>query len=195
MADFFTSDLHMGHRLMVNKERYVSKYRNYQDTDEMDNDMIVRINKQATHEDTIYVIGDFSFHKTEQTRKILQRINADVVLIKGNHDHRKKNSFQSMVEYSDELAEFHMYLERKFTVCPQGDPQLIVMFHFPLMHWHKQHYGSWHLHGHLHGNPSGVPGKCLDVGWDVHGKLLSLKDVAKIMNTKPERGNHHEERN
>jgi calcineurin-like phosphoesterase family protein len=196
MRDFFTSDLHLGHGLMVDKERYDSPYRDYASRDEMDAGIITKINSQAKKGDKLYIVGDFSFRKPLETREILEQIDADAILVKGNHDHRKKNSFLSTVEYANELAEFHVYLERKFNILDASGevkPQLIVMFHFPLMHWHKQHYGSWHLHGHLHGNPSGVPGKCLDVGWDKWGRLLSIEEISAIMATKPARGNHHEE--
>jgi hypothetical protein len=90
------------------------------------------------------------------------------------------------------LTEFHHYLERTFTINPEGPGQLVCMFHFPIMHWHKQHYGSWHLHGHLHGNPSGVPGKALDVGWDAHGKPLNIMEIKALMDKLPARANHHE---
>lgn len=192
MATFFTSDLHLGHRLMVNKERHTSPFRNYNDVDEMDADIIRRWCRQVQPSDTVYILGDFSFRRANETRSILHALNGRKVLVKGNHDHREKSNPYSQVEYADALDEFHIYLERKFIIGGKEE-QLICMLHFPMMHWHKQHYGSWHLHGHLHGNPSGVTGKCLDVGWDKHGKLLSLQDVAEIMSTKTVRGNHHTE--
>jgi calcineurin-like phosphoesterase family protein len=199
--DFFTSDLHFGHNLMVNKAKWESPYRDYATIDEHDHDIISKINHQATsYLDTIYIIGDLSFHKPLVTADLLSRITAKKVLVKGNHDNRTKNKMGALLSpvVMEELTEFHTYLERKFkvwTIRGGGafDEQNIVMFHFPIMHWRNQDKGWWHLHGHLHGNPSGVPGKCLDVGWDAHGKLLTLEDIRKEMDKLPLRGNHHTE--
>lgn len=188
--ELFTSDLHLGHRKML-------EYRGFQTLEEHDMHIIDTINRRAPgSEHTLYVLGDLSFHKPDVTGALLSMIRAKVVLIKGNHDHRKANKEGARLPgcVDIELSEFHHYLERTFTVEPEGPGQLICMFHFPMMHWHKQHYGSWQLHGHLHGNPSGVTGKILDVGWDAHNKPLTLMEVKAIMDTKPLRGNHHTEK-
>lgn len=192
--DYFTSDLHWGHRLMIDESRYESPHRVRTSMEDHDAAIIAAINQRVKPEDTLYIIGDLSFHKPPQTASNLREINCKKVKVKGNHDHREKNRMGAMLPAAVmlELDEFHHYLERKFTVEPEGPGQLVCMFHFPIMHWHKQHYGSWHLHGHLHGNPSGVPGKALDVGWDKWGKPLSIMEVKAEMDKLPERANHHE---
>jgi hypothetical protein len=53
--------------------------------------------------------------------------------------------------------------------------------------WHKQGYGSWHLHGHCHGNHADSKGKMLDVGIDSayniykEHKFFTEEDVAVYM--------------
>lgn len=196
--DFFTSDLHMGHKKMMVAEDL--PFRPWDTMEEHDQGLIDKINSQATSMmDTIYILGDLSFHKTHDTADILSKIVARKVLVKGNHDHRTKNKMDAKLplDIMFQLDEFHHYLERRFEITPacgccDPEEQLIVMHHFPMMHWHKQHKGSWHLHGHLHGSPSGVPGKIMDVGWDRWGKLLTLDDIDQHMSNMPLRKNHHE---
>lgn len=195
--DFFTSDLHFGHKKMVTEGL---PFRPWTTMEEHDKGLLDAINSQASSMlDTIYIIGDFSFHKTAATQDILASIIARKVLIKGNHDHRVKNKMGALLPgpLMVELTEFHHYLERKFVMesacgCCEPEEQLIVMNHFPMMHWNKQDKGAWHLHGHLHGVPSGVPGKVMDVGWDKWGKLLTLDDIDRHMAYLPVRANHHE---
>jgi calcineurin-like phosphoesterase family protein len=197
--DFFTSDLHFGHKKMMVAEDL--PFRPWDTMEAHDQGLIDAINSQASSMlDTVYIIGDLSFHKMAETQDILQRIVARKVLIKGNHDHRVRNKMGALLPgpLMVELDEFHHYLERKFPIAPacghasEEEEQLICMFHFPMMHWHKQHKGAWQLHGHLHGTPSGVPGKVMDVGWDRWGKLLTLDDIDQHMSALPLRLNHHE---
>lgn len=190
--DYFTSDLHLGHALML-KDTYDSQYRKlYASMEEHDQGIIDKINSRAKSGDKLYILGDVSYHKPMQTSMLMRQIKADIILIKGNHDHPQNKSNDRLPEIvMQELSEYHTYLERKFTVSTEGPAQLICMMHFPITHWHKQHYGSWMLHGHLHGNPSGVSGKIEDVGWCKHGKVLSLKDICTFMESKPVRANHH----
>lgn len=43
----------------------------------------------------------------------------------------------------------------------------------------KSHYGSVFLHGHCHGSYS-AKGRILDVGWDVHGRILELPEAYQM---------------
>jgi len=51
----------------------------------------------------------------------------------------------------------------------------VCLFHFPMQVWHKQHYGSYHLHGHCHGTFQGN-GRILDVGLDNYFNLYGRHD-------------------
>lgn len=184
MTIFFTSDTHFGHKGIIGRGY---PHRDCSSLDAMDKNIIERWNDQIWHSDQVYILGDLSFYKPPKTVEILQQLRGQKFLIKGNHDHTK-NMTQA---FKDQFQAIHKYHEVRIKIGENKDKQHICLFHFPIMHWPSQHYSSWHLHGHLHGSPSGVPGKCLDVGWDKHGKLLSLGEVKAYMDTQPVRSNHH----
>jgi calcineurin-like phosphoesterase family protein len=196
--DWFTSDLHFGHKKLA-------LLRGYATVQEHDEDIVRELNKYVAaldYSDTLYILGDLSFHKPTQTADLLADIRCKKVLVKGNHDHRTANKEGAELPgpVRVELSEFHHYLERTFKVWtvrggePTYDEAHVVMFHFPLMHWRNQDKGWWMLHGHLHGAPSMVPGKTLDVGWDAWMRPLSLHEISEKMNGSPLRANHHEGR-
>lgn len=51
--------------------------------------------------------------------------------------------------------------------------------------WENQHYGSIMLHGHLHDYISSVKGKILNVGYDLHGRFLTLDDIGYFVESLP----------
>ena len=106
----------------------------------------------------MFHLGDFAFSsKYERVRDIVKQLNGHKTFIKGNHCDPKV-----MRRLVDEgyINAFYDYKEIKI-----GD-QTVCLFHFPMMAWHKQGYGAWHLFGHSHGNLTGARGKMLDVGLD-----------------------------
>ena len=106
----------------------------------------------------MFHLGDFAFSsKYEQVRDIVKQLNGNKTFIKGNHCDPKV-----MRRLVDEgyINAFYDYKEIKIGA------QTVCLFHFAMMAWHKQGYGSWHLFGHSHGNLTGTRGKMLDVGLD-----------------------------
>ena len=81
--NFYISDTHFGHQNII---RYDN--RPFSTADEMDEVLIDRWNDVVSDEDTVYVLGDFSWHREEKTLEILDSLSGRKVLIKGNHDTR-----------------------------------------------------------------------------------------------------------
>lgn len=83
-----------------------------------------------------------------------------------------------------------------------GPWQHIVLCHYPMASWNRQHYGAWHLFGHTHHwfykgdseiNKELYKRKCLDMGtngWGYHP--VSYAQVKKEMSTKIIGTSHHE---
>ncbi len=76
---FFIADTHFGDD---NIRRYEN--RTFQTVRFMDEEMIVRWNHIVTEEDIVYVLGDFGAAGSE--KELLERLNGDKLLVKGNHD-------------------------------------------------------------------------------------------------------------
>ena len=176
MAKFYTSDLHFFHRKIVQFTN-----RGEVTTQENHEQWLVDLwNSSVKAGDLVYVLGDVSFGKLQQTKDILTKLNGQIIIVKGNHDRT-----EDLIELEAQgcITKWYQYKEI------QIKENTAVLFHFPISSWHKQHYGSWHLHGHSHGAFQGQ-GKILDVGIDsaynIFGehKLFSENDIVALMQQK-----------
>lgn len=150
----FTSDLHFGHKRIVEFTN-----RGADTNQENHTEWLINLwNSQVLAGDLVYHLGDFSFFKIyEEVSNVVSRLNGNKIFIKGNHD--KREHLDQLVK--DNLIQaWYDYKEIKI----QDNPT--VLFHFPIASWHRQSHGSWHLHGHSHGNFKDYRGKMLDVGLD-----------------------------
>lgn len=173
---WYTSDLHFSHKNICD---YTDRGRvtNKQDHDEW---LIALWNNTVSKDDVVWHLGDFMFgHKL---KSITDRLNGQINFIKGNHD--SNTNLTDLCRNSDGRLKYHgHYLEDK----SHKDVHL-VLHHFPIISWHKQAYGSIHLHGHCHGNLTIKHGRMLDVGIDnaynLFGKhcFFHLDDIVELMN-------------
>jgi calcineurin-like phosphoesterase family protein len=143
----------------------------------MDEAMIRNWSSTVQGDDTVYVLGDFSFYKADNTDQILERLPGKKILVKGNHDHWLTDHTARHFE------EVHQYLE--VTI----EDKFVVMCHYPFAEYNKMHYGAYHLHGHTHGKFQ-HKGRAMDVGidarpqndmglwsWEEIDKNLSVREV------------------
>lgn len=174
---YFTSDLHFGH---LNICKFTERG-NFTTPEDHDLWLIDKINSKVNRGDLLYILGDVSFHKDwNNTKDLLYKIKGQKIVIKGNHDREEdlKN-----LKLSGVIQNWLHYKEIKI----QGNPT--CLFHFPISSWHRQHYGSFHLHGHSHGQFKGQ-GKILDVGIDSaydlfnEFKVFSEENVVEYMKSK-----------
>ncbi len=157
---WFTSDTHYFHRNILG---YCD--RPFDNVLEMNRGLIRAWNYRVAKDDLVYHLGDVSFGGQEETNIILQQLHGEIQLIKGNHDRTWK---------SDKITKIHHELNIEV------DGQQVCMTHKPQDTWHLQGQGSWHLHGHLHGNPYHDPSikRRVDVGVDCWNyKPINLQDI------------------
>lgn len=185
---WYSADLHAGHKNIVDYTERKSVT-----TKELHDEWLVDTwNKQVLAGDLVYIVGDVSFYtKYEQQVAILQRLNGRKIIIKGNHD---RTSDLNRLQSNNIIDYWKHYEEVKIKGMDT------VLFHFPVASWHKQGYGSWHLHGHSHGGYK-AEGKILDVGLDSaydifsEHRLFSEEDIETIMQTKERKVvDYHKER-
>ena len=132
---FYISDLHFGHFNII---RYDN--RPFRTVEEMDNVLIKNWNKVVSNDDTVYILGDISWHDESKTVEIFKQLNGVKVLIKGNHDNIKRDSelakcFASIRDYAE------LYLDKK---------RKVIVSHYPIPFWNGQFRGAVHLYGHVH---------------------------------------------
>lgn len=133
---FFTSDTHFAHNNILKYEN-----RPFKDINDMDNSLIVNWNNKISSTDDIYILGDFSFGDKDYTLKLLNKLNGNKFLIKGNHDYVLKDS-----EVRNKFAWVKDYYVLKH------NNMKFVLFHYPIQVWDCKHHGAVHLYGHIHSN-------------------------------------------
>ena len=130
---YFTSDLHLGH---ANAIEFTN--RPFANVEEMNRCLIRNINDTVSAEDELWILGDYSFKiNKEEVRTLRKQIVCKRVhLIYGNHDkdYSSDHIFQSVQHYKELKTEYGR----------------VVLFHYPILEWSAAHYGSIHLHGHIH---------------------------------------------
>lgn len=166
---WFTSDLHFGHEFMarLRSERKLlwTEQRNSFGMDEW---LIEEWRKVVEPRDRVVVIGDFSFRNRKQTEEIFDQLPGQKELARGNHDPK----------HTEQLGWTAVYDFKRI----KWNSQSIYVFHYPMLTWPNAHHGTWHLHGHSHGNLRAPESTRLDVGPDATGQLLiSVEEVAEIM--------------
>jgi calcineurin-like phosphoesterase family protein len=168
---FFTADLHLGHNNVI-------KYSNrpFKDSDDMDEKLIKAWNEVVPPNGIVFHAGDFSFHGGQHTAQLLSQLNGNVYLSLGNHDKLKYVHNAGFEAIADRF-------EIDVTHLDDEPDQRIIIDHYALLTWNKQHYKSWMLHGHSHGSLSETNlALRMDVGVDTHDyKPYSYFQVKKIM--------------
>jgi calcineurin-like phosphoesterase family protein len=165
MSIYFTSDLHLGHKKIIQLSK-----RPFNTLEEMDVALINNWNSVVTPDDTIYDLGDTYFGNP---KRYAGRLNGKIVRIKGSHDHDLKEG----------TAPRMLVIKPEGLVDEYGDQRYITLCHYAMRSWERSHYASWHLYGHHHGmlEPYGLS---FDVGVDCWNYYpVSLEQVAKKMST------------
>lgn len=115
---YLISDLHFNSDNII---RYCN--RPFENAEHAKEEMIRRWNETVTDEDTVYVLGDFIMGAPETVPAILTRLNGHIILVRGNHDTKRK------------LAIYEQYPEkievRDIAYLPDGH-LFFVMCHFPI---------------------------------------------------------------
>ena len=141
---FLVSDTHFGHAGMcrfTHPNDPTVKLRPWTDPNEMDEEMVRRWNDRVRPTDKVYHLGDVVINR--KALPIMDRLNGDKVLIRGNHDIFKDDDYR---KYFRELRAYHVM---------NG----MILSHIPI---HSDSLGRFgvNIHGHLHASrvrkPCGV---------------------------------------
>jgi calcineurin-like phosphoesterase family protein len=161
---FFTSDHHFSHANVI-------KYSNrpFSSVEQMDEELIKRWNEVVSKGDTVYHLGDFTLG--DDAKPYISRLHGRIrfVTTSFHHDARWiKNAPASVV--IDSL------------VAIEHGKEMIILCHYPIAVWDRQHYGSWHLYGHIHNKDFVLPGFSMNVNVEFHNYYpVSYLEVKRHM--------------
>ena len=132
---FLVSDTHFGHTGVCKFTRNdgVTKLRPWTDPDEMDEAMVKAWNERVKPADKVYHLGDVVIAR--KALKIMERLNGDKVLIRGNHDIYKDEDYS---KYFRSIRAYHVM---------NG----MILSHIPLHSDSMGRFGT-NIHGHTHAN-------------------------------------------
>ena len=185
---YFTSDLHLGHERAIEFSN-----RPFNSVEEMNTKLIERINDVVGKTDELWILGDFAYKiSKDEVHKLRDKIFCRRVhLIYGNHDkdYSQDQIFQSAQHYKELKTEYGKF----------------ILFHYPIVEWNAAHYGTVHLHGHIHStgiyneknlkekycdrfpyghaaNPEDLNLRIYDVGVDANNyRPISMVEIAQKM--------------
>ena len=200
---FFTSDLHFSHKNIM---KFCPQFRPYAsikdmdaaliaqwnatvapDVDEMNEALIRYWNETVQPEDIVYNLGDLSFARdVASIARLLHQLNGEHHLILGNHDEvigKNRDYFLHTAKADGRplLASIAQYRQ----ITCDGCSQPLVLFHYPIQEWDGCGKGRYHLYGHVHDRLAPLPGRLLNVGYDLHGRLLKAHDIETYLRDLP----------
>jgi calcineurin-like phosphoesterase family protein len=162
---FFMADEHYGH---ANILKFCN--RPYETVHEMNKDIIQRHNSVVSSNDTVIHAGDFTLNRNAQ--KYIDRLNGSHIFLRGSHDY---------------------WLPKTHGMIWEGNisnNNFTVICHYCMRTWARSHFNSFHLYGHSHGRLAPI-GKSWDIGVDNNNFYpLSVQDVIKIMDDRPNNPNY-----
>lgn len=149
---WFTADFHFGHTNIIH---YCN--RPFSTVEEMDQEILERLNASVKPNDILYFLGDFCMGSQSRVHSYRRRIQCKKIFaVPGNHDKQARK-----------LEEEFSWLADLTEVSVHGQP--IVLCHYALRVWNRSNRGSWHLYGHSHGRlPDASVSLSMDVGVDTH---------------------------
>ena len=128
---FYTADLHLGYFPILHDTA-----RPFTGVPEMDEALISNWNARVGADDSVYIVGDFSYNGGKAPVQYLARLNGHLHLIRGNHD-TGLNHAERLLDYCDSVTDF---LE-----IDDGGTH-ILLCHYPILH----EKGGYMIHGHIH---------------------------------------------
>ena len=169
MAIFFSGDCHHSHSNILKYEplaRVNDDGLPFRSVEHMNEHLIYKWNWRVKPEDTVYVLGDFSF-KLQVTTAILSRLNGTKILIVGNHDPffkvNQNNPHAEAEQYQKALSAGYLDMHKEL-ILEIGGIGTVKLNHFPyappkdapahdlrhMQHRPKPEGEKALLHGHVH---------------------------------------------
>lgn len=132
---YYISDTHFNHANIIAFDN-----RPFKSVEEMNETLIQNWNSVVQNDDEIYILGDFHWGKAKEWPSILERLNGQKVLIRGNHDLKLPFTPECRKHFAD---------VKDYKEIVDGDRH-IVLCHYPIPTYKNLYHGWYHLYGHVH---------------------------------------------
>ena len=159
---YWSADMHIGHQSILKfmPNRPYASEENIQAHDEW---IINLWQKTVGKHDKIYFAGDLTFRKSEDARRLLERLPGEKYMAVGNHD----GTIKAHSNYFRKVAQI-MEITIKPSMCETLSEELhIVLCHYPLLDWPGKQQGAVMLHGHCHGTMDDYNANSADLRFDI----------------------------
>ena len=159
--NFYIADLHFGHMNIIRFDE-----RPFRDIKEMEESIIKNWNNVVKRGDTVYILGDFCWDKSDEWVRIVDLLYGNKVLIVGNHDLTQypailKSKFQDITHYKE--------------IADNG--KKVIMCHYPILMYNGcGSQNCYMLCGHVHTTPEN------DLLEKWRGEVKSRYNVGNIIN-------------
>lgn len=139
MTTYFTSDSHFRHKNILGFEN-----RPFETLEEMNEGLIAAWNNVVKKGDIVYHLGDFCFGSYAKWVEIIEQLNGEIILVKGNHD---SSDTIKKLHKNGYLKEIHMV---GYYMKTNG--YVLNLTHYPLEIGNR--VKNFNISGHIHGYPS-----------------------------------------
>ena len=130
MANYYISDIHIGHKHVLNCEesRNIDN-RPFKTLDEMHETILNNWNSIVRNCDHVYCLGDMVWRENDESIAFVSQLKGNIHLVVGNHDsikdYRYKRLFVEICDY------------KEVTDNIKGKNYGVVLSHYPIMFWNK----------------------------------------------------------
>lgn len=131
--NYYISDWHYGHANCISFDG-----RPFVSCEQMNGELIKRWNQVITNRDSVFVLGDMFWCKGDEAVDVLEKLNGQKFLVKGNHDRCHDTKFVK------QFASIKEYME------VEDEGRKVVLCHYPIPCFKNHCYGWYHLYGHVH---------------------------------------------
>jgi calcineurin-like phosphoesterase family protein len=152
--------------------------RDFKNLEDMNLTIINRINEKVTQNDILFLLGDIAFGGQGSIDKLMSQIICqNVHCIFGNHDKNLEKNVDNCQRYF-KSCDYYKEIE--------VDGQFIVLFHYAMRIFNREHKSGWALYGHSHGKlPDDKNSLSIDCGVDTNLFYpYSFRDIKHEMSKK-----------
>lgn len=189
MKEYLTSDWHSFHKRIVGEEGFVKGRRRFSFVEYMNSLIIWNTNLVVTDDDIIYHLGDIGINvKESELFEWLKQINGQIVLIKGNHDHKKLLNYIKRNNYKLPNGK-DKFVIHDVGIILKRNGKSYYLSHFPMVFGDyrsnlRSFYGHYHDEPFVMANGLNVGVDSLEIGERPFGEPVELGEAIALLENK-----------